>query len=178
MEQHTRHPGSLYDSTLDELLRFLWSRSGAEGVNMAEGSNVWLTYLQSILGGKVDLRTLPAETQQELKTLAEALSKLGQGDLGSLSDILAQRFKALELSALGQTSLAAVTQVIQDKDLGLMTPGEHAEAEKALAAKARISSPSIAVAAAASTTNFAWKATSSATSLAASGNSMARRLVP
>ena len=59
----------------------------------------YVTYLLSVVHGAHPPEKLGQRNASELRTIAECLDALGRGDLPHLADMLAQRFKALELAA-------------------------------------------------------------------------------
>ena len=64
-----------------------------------------------------------AERVQELRTLCEALNLAGKGKVRGLSNVLAQRFLALEQKTLGQRDLARGLELVQTRSHALSPQG-------------------------------------------------------
>ena len=89
-----------------------------------------MTYLLSVVQGAHPPEKMGARTTAELRTVAESLDALGRGDLPHLADLLAQRFKALELSVSeGNWALASQLEVTPQGG-GLASMAERREAAK------------------------------------------------
>ena len=90
-----------------------------------------VAYLTMILRGK-NMPHMTAEQSRELRTLAEALDSLGQGNLGEVAYILMQRFKSREHAALtGQEDLAKHLELIPPAEGGLISADERSMAAAA-----------------------------------------------
>ena len=112
----TKRPGELLRTGLVAMQRFIGNGgaplSEAETGELSEIRRLVTTYLTTALqpssGSAI---TLPRE--RELRTLAEALDLLLQGDLSKVGDVLMQRFRAVELAAQdGRWDLAQHLELI------------------------------------------------------------------
>ena len=132
---HQKEPGRLYQNSLEELSRFLSTRVGATG--SPEETHSFLTYLTAVFFGHHPPEKIGAKTAAEMRTLAMALDCLGRGDLPSLGDLLAQRFKALETSVVdGSWSVARRLELVpQDAMLASTQERKAAAKEELLYAK-------------------------------------------
>ena len=83
----------------------------------------------------VSTRQAPMEARdrQEMQTIAACLDRLITGRYLELGDILAQRVKALELSALGAPPETSSQMELVAPLKSLLTPGEKAKATRAAA---------------------------------------------
>ena len=71
---------------------------------------------------------IPEEVLRELKTLAASLECLSKGEVSELGDLLAQRFKSIELALSGNDGAASAVQLIGMREGGLTS---HTELEQA-----------------------------------------------
>ena len=79
------------------------------------------------------------EVGRELRTLAECLDALGEGDLPALGDLLMQRFKSKEHEVLsGHKDLCSHIELIPPPEGGLLTQEERVYAAKAQLQEAKI----------------------------------------
>ena len=75
----------------------------------------------------------------ELRTLAEALDALSRGNLARVGDLLAQRFKSVELQSKGApTTLARHHELIPPSSVGLATEGELTVAARSEIMRAKL----------------------------------------
>jgi len=113
----------------------------SRGAPDAEGTDLpprLVGYLTTILNGQ-SLKSLDPEVQRELRTLAESLDAISDGDLGAAVDLLMQRFKSREQLALtGDAALAKHLELIPPQGAGLVTAGERAMAAKAQYTESKI----------------------------------------
>ena len=107
--------GALYDSAVSSMSKLLGARGGAGPSGMSSGQCT--TYLRSIMFGEHPLFQLPPDNVREIQSLVKTLDELGQGRVKSVGDLLAQRFKALELELKGRPDLA--------RELDLTSIEEH-----------------------------------------------------
>ena len=79
-----------------------------------------MKYVNSLLIAK----NLPAGVVAELRTIGETIDALMAGNLGRLGDVLAQRFRAVELQASGEATWAQARhlEVITPRGASLMAP--------------------------------------------------------
>ena len=97
-----------------------------------------VAYLTMILRGK-NMPHMSAEHSRELRTLAESLDALGQGNLSAVADMLMQRFKSREHAALtGQEDLAKHLELIPAAEGGLISQAERTMAAQAQLQEAKI----------------------------------------
>ena len=134
---HREKTGELYHRGLAEVDRYMRSR----GVPNSEGVDLpprLVGYLTTILHGQ-NLKSLHPDLMRELRTLAESLDAISEGDLGTAVDLMMQRFKSREQLALtGDDALAKHLELIPPADAGLVTAGERAMAAKAQYHEAKI----------------------------------------
>ena len=102
-------------------------RGDADTAAWAASGDQWGAYLKTILQPQYS-HQIPAEVLRELKTLAASLECLSKGEVAELGDLLAQRFKSIELSLSGNDSAAAAVQLISMREGGLTS---HRELEQA-----------------------------------------------
>ena len=89
-----------------------------------------MTYLNAIVRQQAKAEDLPAERLQELFTLAEGMDAAGDGGLKSMLDIMAQRFKALEQTSLGQKEFAGSMELVDAGNLALASKAEQLAASR------------------------------------------------
>ena len=90
-------------------------------------SQQWVSYLTSIVAGR---HRLGKDRMQELRTLAECLNMLGEGNLPGLADMLTQRFKSLELDAAGHGELSRSVELVDSTQMGLTSSREMLSATR------------------------------------------------
>jgi hypothetical protein len=117
--------GRLYEETVSQLEGELGRRGGAGGKQGA----MWKRYISSVLEQKHP--DIPKEKLQELFTLAETLEKMEDGDLDSMGDIMAQRFKSIEWELAGAHAMAQSVQLAQPRIHGLTSATDVLMAERA-----------------------------------------------
>ena len=78
------------------------------------------------------------EKVRELQSLVRALDELSQGNVKVVADLLAQRFKALELEINGRGDLASEVDLTALEDQTLTSAAEMEAARKGRAAKLKI----------------------------------------
>ena len=97
------------------------------------------SYLVAIVFGHYPMHTLRAGTVRELQTLASALDLLQSGSLPELSDVLMQRFKALELSLQDVSwQVAGELEVVGDLRPSLTSLEEQEVARRAAMLRRRL----------------------------------------
>jgi len=112
------------------MARHLDQGSGGGGDSPGELKALVTRYLTQALvpsaGSKLSLRN-----SRELRTLAEAMDALLQGDLARCGDLLIQRFKAME-SAMADSdwSLAKHLELIPESEVAVTSYGEREHASK------------------------------------------------
>ena len=97
-----------------------------------------VTYLQVIFLGS---QTSPVglRNSRELRTLAEIIDALVQGDLNRVGDLAMQRFKAVEQASQdGRWEVARHLEVIPPQDLGSSTMAEREAATRAEARRLKL----------------------------------------
>jgi len=125
-ELSQRHPGKLYKRGLRNMSRFLAPRSGQVDGGGLQGHAVeYLTTVSSVANGAVSMRN-----ERELRTLAEGVDLLASGSLGSLGDVLMQRFRAVETSVqeTGSWELARHLEAIPPSLPSTLSEAERAQA--------------------------------------------------
>ena len=122
------HPGGLLESSLAEMRKYVASREGAVDHN---GNVKVLNYLQTVFCQRFPGDVVGLRTSREMRTLAEAVDTLLEGNLPRLGDILIQRFKALESSVVdGSWTLARHQELIPSADAGLAPVAERSLAAR------------------------------------------------
>ena len=122
--QARRFPGRFLADALSSMQRFLGSRVGA-GTSSEELPRV-LTYLETVFNQRYTKECVGIRTAREMRTLAEAIDSLLEGDSMRTADLLIQRFKALETSVSdGSWSLARHLELIPEEGVGLTSPAER-----------------------------------------------------
>jgi hypothetical protein len=122
------HPGALLESSLAEMRKYVSSREGATDQS---GNAKVLNYLQTVFCQRFPGDVVGLRTSREMRTLAEALDTLLEGNLPRLGDILIQRFKALESSVVdGGWALARHQELIPSADAGLASVAERSLAAR------------------------------------------------
>ena len=118
-----RTPGHLLQSCLSRMQHYLGRRQGTR--ELTEVSSVFTPYLSSVLmptlGEGATLRN-----SHELANLAAALDLLMEGDVARACDILAQRFRAVELASQdGSWNVARHVQIVGDTRVSSLTQKER-----------------------------------------------------
>ena len=122
--QARRFPGRFLADALSTMQRFLGSRVGA-GTTSEELPRV-LTYLETVFNQRYTKECVGIRTAREMRTLAEAIDSLLEGDSMRTADLLIQRFKAVETSVSdGSWSLARHLELIPEEGVGLTSPAER-----------------------------------------------------
>jgi hypothetical protein len=110
---------------VDELARHLGQREGAN-YDAATAATKFVTFLLSVFHGRHPPEKVGARSTKELRTLAEALDALGEGNLPHLGDLLVQRFKALQQAHVdGDWTLASGHEIASTGDGTLATAEER-----------------------------------------------------
>jgi hypothetical protein len=127
------NPGWLYQEGLKEAARFLGNRGGAFGdLKSGEQAAHMVTYLVSIFHGAHPIEKVGEESSRELRTLAEALDALAQGNLPHLGDLLMQRFKSVESRTTSSSSgISRQLELLPLTGVGLCSVGEQRAAARA-----------------------------------------------
>eukprot|EP00971_Amphidinium_carterae_P209442 4154664-Amphidinium_carterae.1 len=95
-----RHPGKLLKGTLQKMREYLSLREGGVGSAVTDPlSPIVTTYLTTALMPSLG-DTLGLRNSRELLTLARSVDSILRGDTVGAAEILLQRFKAVEMSAL------------------------------------------------------------------------------
>jgi len=144
---HAERPGFLYAEGLSQVQKHMGSRSGANGEKEVPKL---LPYLLQIVVPSVGFDKMGQRTMDEMRTLAESLDSLAQGELDSqgmpvlstakaeVADRLMQRFKALECYLQeGSWTSAGALQLLPRKAFGLASDREVDSAMRRAVADAR-----------------------------------------
>ena len=141
--QASRQPGALLLKGLAAMDKFLAQRVGGEqsSTRFAEGEGplapVAVRYLTTVLQQAQSNMTL--RNSRELRTLAEAIDFLVQGKVVEAGDILAQRFKAVELAATeGSWKIAQHMELIPPSAVSASTYVEKEKAAQREVREARV----------------------------------------
>lgn len=118
-----RHPGRLASRMLLKMAKA--SARGLEGASRSKTPAVamhhLLTVLQPSLQGKLGMRTL-----REMKTLAQCLDLLAQGEVGRSADLVSQRVKALERATVeGHWNSAQFLELLPPENSTLLERDEE-----------------------------------------------------
>ncbi len=118
-----RAPGRLLESCLARMQEYLGQRLGSR--ELGEVSAIFTPYLSSVLmptlGSDSNLRNT-----NELQNLAKALDYLMQGDVAKACDVLAQRFKAVEMATQdGSWNVARHVQLAGDDRVSTLSQAER-----------------------------------------------------
>ena len=125
-----RHPGKFLFSGLVEMEKFLRSREGG-GVKGDVLNNRVLAYLNLVFLAAHPSRELGVRTTRELRTIAEAIDALLEGDLCRVGDLLMQRFKAIETATSdGTWAVAKHLELIPPMECSVSTEVELEAATK------------------------------------------------
>jgi len=120
------HPGRLAEMSLAQMVEYLGSQDGSAAVD-PHGPNV-LRFLLSVYLPQHPVREIGAEIYREMRTLAEAMDLLLQGRTAAVADILAQRFKAIQVAVNdGDWSAAKWLELIPPRDQPLALRNEEEE---------------------------------------------------
>ncbi|CAK0851484.1 unnamed protein product, partial [Prorocentrum cordatum] len=131
-----KRPGALYDEAMKNIGRVMGLREGADG---SEVRAKVVGYLQAVVFGHHPPGQMRINTQRELQTLATALDLLECGCLADLSDVLMQRFKALELSLSDASwQVASELEIVPDAPPSLASMGEQDLARRAALLRRRL----------------------------------------
>ena len=123
-------PGLLWQKALSEIQRYLGQRGVSLPQGMQEPSN-FVTYLTAIFHGLYPQEKIGPRNSRELRTIAEALDSLGNGNLPKTADLLVQRFKAVEESVKkGSWEDSSFLELIQRDAVGLTSQQEKLVAQR------------------------------------------------
>ena len=117
-----RMPGSLLAEALSSMRCFLGSRGEAE---ISDQPRV-LAYLETVFNQRYGTDAVGLRTSREMRTIAESVDALMEGDVLRAGDLLIQRFKALETSVIdGTWSRARHHELIPEEGVGLASAAER-----------------------------------------------------
>ena len=131
----TKKPGELYSQAIGDRNSFLGARGAAVGGNE---SDLWMTYLRSIVFAQYPPSSLSPEKVRELEAKAKALDRLGKGMIKGMADQLTQEFKALELELAGKKDIAEEFMLHDLSDKNLVSKAELASAQRSRAWKLKL----------------------------------------
>ena len=118
-------PRFLWQKALTEIQRYLGQRGVTLPQGLQEPSN-FVTYLTAIFHGFYPQEKIGPRNSRELRTIAEALDSLGNGNLPKTADLLVQRFKAVEESDKnGSCEDSSFLELIQRDAVGLTSSQER-----------------------------------------------------
>ena len=122
--QARRFPGRILADALNTMERFLWSRVGA-GTTSEVLPRV-LTYLETVFNQRYTKECVGIRTAREMRTLAEAIDSLLEGDSMRTADLLIQWFKVVETPLSDVSwSLARHLELISEVSVGLTSPAQQ-----------------------------------------------------
>ncbi|CAK0846241.1 unnamed protein product [Prorocentrum cordatum] len=120
------HPGRLAELSLAQMAEFLGSQDGGGSVD--PHGPIVLRFLLSVYLPQHPVKEIGGEIYRELRTIAEALDLLLQGRTAAVADILAQRFKAIQVAVGdGSWSAAKWLELIPPRDQPLALRNEEEE---------------------------------------------------
>ena len=131
MEKAKRHPGKLLRSGLEQMSRFMNTRSGddlAPSVSWREQRVN--AYLNQVLFNQHPVSSMGMRNSRELVTLATAIDLLMEEQFASLGDLLMQRLKAVEASLSEGWGVANFQELIPPPRATLTTDQERAFAAR------------------------------------------------
>ena len=124
-----RHPGLLMAELLEDMRKFMVGRQGMGAAAQPSVDPVAVAYLTSVF--QPAHSELGLRDNRELRTLAEALDLLTQGQSLSAGDVLAQRFRAIEMASTEKSwSLARHLELIPDGKVTTTSQRARAEASR------------------------------------------------
>lgn len=131
MEKAKRHPGKLLRSGLEQMSRFMNTRSGddlAPSVSWREQRVN--AYLNQVLFNQHPASSMGMRNARELVTLATCMDLLMEEQFASLGDVLMQRLKAVEASLSEGWSVANFQELIPPPKATLTSDQERAFAAR------------------------------------------------
>ena len=131
MEKAKRHPGKLLRSGLEQMSRFMNTRSGddlAPSVSWREQRVN--AYLNQVLFNQHPASSMGMRNARELVTLATCIDLLMEEQFASLGDVLMQRLKAVEASLSEGWSVANFQELIPPPKATLTSDQERAFAAR------------------------------------------------
>ena len=119
-------PGRLLQIACKEMTRYLQARGGGSEVPSHGLQPIITVYFLTVMMNTPEMSKLSVGRQRELRTLSESLDCLIRGDTAAASDILIQRFKAIEMSLRDRSwKVAERIELIPDSGVGLSTTKER-----------------------------------------------------
>ena len=117
-----RLPGRLLAEALSSMRSFLGSREEAE---ISDQPRV-LAYLETVFNQRYGKDAVGLRTSREMRTTADSIDALMEGDVLRAGDLLIQRFKALETSVIdGTWARARHHELIPEEGVGLASAEER-----------------------------------------------------
>ncbi len=131
MEKAKRHPGKLLRSGLEQMSRFMNTRSGDDlGPSVSWREQKVNAYLNQVLFNQHPVSSMGMRNSRELVTLATAIDLLMEEQFASLGDLLMQRLKAVEASLSEGWGVANFQELIPPPRATLTTDQERAFAAR------------------------------------------------
>ena len=122
LERSRRLPGRLLAEALSSMTSFLGPREEAD---VSDQPRV-LTHLETVFNQRYGKDAAELRTSREMRTVAEAVDALVEGNVLRAGDLLIQRFKALETSVIDGTWLRARHhELIPEEGVGLASAAER-----------------------------------------------------
>ena len=122
LERSCRLPGRLLAEALSSMRSFLGPRGEAD---VSDQPRV-LAYLETVFNQRYGKDAVGLRTSREMRTIAEAVDALVEGDVLRAGDLLIQRFKALETSVIDGTWLRARHhELVPEEGVGLASAAER-----------------------------------------------------
>ena len=122
LERSRLLPGRLLAEALKSMRSFLGPREEAD---VSHQPRV-LAYLETVFNQRYGKDAVGLRTSREMRTIAESIDALVEGDVLRAGDLLIQRFKALETSVTdGTWSRARQHELIPEEGVGLASAAER-----------------------------------------------------
>ena len=131
MEKAKRHPGKLLRSGLEQMSRFMNTRSGDDLAPSVSWREQRVNeYLNQVLFNQHPASSMGMRNARELVTLATCIDLLMEEQFASLGDVLMQRLKAVEASLSEGWSVANFQELIPPPKATLTSDQERAFAAR------------------------------------------------
>ena len=131
-------PGSLLESGLAEVSKFLQARGGVDSATASSLAPLMMTYFRSVWQGANPADKIGARNNAELELLAGVIDRLLEGDLAGVGDTLMQRFRAVQMAATHGWRVASELELGSRADASLVTEEMREEALRSHSRHARV----------------------------------------
>ena len=131
-------PGSLLESGLAEVSKFLQARGGVDSATASSLAPLMMTYFRSVWQGGNPADKIGARNNAELELLAGVIDRLLEGDLAGVGDTLMQRFRAVHMAASHGCRVASELELGTRTDASLVSEEMREEALRSHSRHARV----------------------------------------